>query len=85
LSWFFKRVLKAKLLIDAGDTEYAVAQKLRINRRSTEELFTQVHSFSVRDIESKMNVLLDADLAIKRPRYNPAIIMEFAIIRLCLG
>ncbi|MFA5255565.1 MAG: DNA polymerase III subunit delta, partial [Candidatus Omnitrophota bacterium] len=48
LSWFFKRVLKAKLLIDAGDTEYAVAQKLRINRRSTEELFTHVHSFSVR-------------------------------------
>ncbi len=85
LSWFFKRLLKAKLLLDAGDTESSVAQKLRINYRSAEEFFTHVHSFSVRDIESKMKVLLDADLNIKRPKYSPSLIMELAIIRLCLG
>ena len=85
LSWFFKRVLKAKLLLDAGDTESSVGQKLRINRRSAEEFFTHVHSFSAQVLESKMKVLLDADLSIKRPRYSPALIMELAIIRLCLG
>ncbi|MDP3730862.1 MAG: DNA polymerase III subunit delta [Candidatus Omnitrophota bacterium] len=85
LSWFFKRALKAKLLLDAGDTESSVIQKLRINRRSVEEFFTHVHSFSAEDIESKMKTLLDADLGIKRPRYSPSLIMEFAIIRLCLG
>ena len=85
LSWFFKRLLKAKLLLDAGDTESSVSQKLRINRRSAEEFFTQVHSFSALDLESKMKVLLDADLSVKRPRYSPSLIMEFAIIRLCLG
>jgi len=85
LSWFFKRVLKAKLLLDAGDTEYSVSQKLGINRRSAEEFFTHVHSFSAEGIESKMEVLLDADLSIKRPRYSPSLIMEFAIIKLCLG
>lgn len=85
LSWFFKRVLKAKLLLDAGDTESSVGQKLRINRKNAEEFFTHVHSFSALDLESKMKVLLDADLSIKRPRYNPSFIMEFAIIRLCLG
>ncbi len=85
LSWFFKRVLKAKLLLDAGDTESSVGQKLRINRKSAEEFFTHVHSFSARDIESKMKILLDADLSIKRPRFSPSLIMEFAIIRLCLG
>lgn len=84
LSWFFKRILKAKLLLDAGDTEPLVCQKLRVNRRSAEEFFTHVHSFSAQDLESKMKVLLDADLSIKRPRYNPSLIMEFAIIRLCL-
>jgi len=84
LSWFFKRVLKAKLLLDAGDTESMVSQKLRINRRSAEEFFTHVHSFSAQALESKMKILLDADLSIKRPRYNPSMIMEFAIIRLCL-
>jgi len=85
LSWFFKRVLKARLLLDAGDTESSVGQKLRINRRNTEEFFTHVHSFSAGDIESKMKVLLNADLSIKRPKYNPSLIMEFAVIRLCLG
>jgi DNA polymerase-3 subunit delta len=85
LGWFFKRVLKAKLLLDAGDTESLVCQKLRINRKSAEEFFTHVHSFSVQALESKMKVLLDADLSIKRPRYSPSLIMEFAIIRLCLG
>ncbi|MDP2928866.1 MAG: DNA polymerase III subunit delta [Candidatus Omnitrophota bacterium] len=85
LSWFFKRILKAKLLLAKGDAESLVGQKLRIHRRGAEEFFTQVHSFSVPDIESKMNVLLDADLGIKRPRYNPSLILEFAIMRLCLG
>jgi|GEM_PF-1033856 DNA polymerase III, delta subunit len=84
LGWFFKRALKARLLLDAGDTESSVAQKLRINRRSAEEFFTHVHSFSAGQIESRMKVLLEADLNIKRPKYNPALIMEFAIIRLCL-
>jgi len=85
LSWFFKRILKAKLMLEAGDTESSVTQKLRINRRSVEEFFTQVHSFSAQDIESKMKVLLDADLGIKRPRYSTSLIMEFAIMKLCLG
>mgnify|MGYP003392801538 CR=1 FL=1 len=85
LSWFFKRILKAKLLLDAGDTEYSTGQKLRINRRNAEEFFAHVHSFSAADIEYKIRVLLDADLKIKRPRYNPSFIMEFVIIKLCLG
>ena len=85
LSWFFKRVLKAKLLLDAGDTESSVGQKLGIKRRSAEEFFTHVHSFSAQSLESKMKVLLDADLGIKRPRYRASLILEFAIIRLCLG
>ncbi len=85
LSWFFKRALKAKLLLDAGDTEVSVCQKLRINRRIVEEFFTHVHSLSAREMESKMNVLLDADLNIKRPRYNSSFVMELAIIKLCLG
>lgn len=84
LSWFFKRVLKAKLLLDAGDTEFLVAQKLRINRKNIEEFFTHVYSFPAKILESKMKVLLDADLNIKRPKYNPSLIMELAIIRLCL-
>jgi len=79
LSWFFKRALKAKLLLDAGDTESSVSQKLRINRRSAQEFFTHVRSFSVRALESKMNILLDADLNIKRPRYNPSLLWSLLL------
>jgi len=85
LGWFFKRVLKAKLLLDMGDTEYSVVQKLRVSRKNAEEFFAHVHSFSVQVLESKMKVLLDADLKIKRPRYSPSLIMEIAVIKLCLG
>ncbi|MDO8535910.1 MAG: DNA polymerase III subunit delta [Candidatus Omnitrophota bacterium] len=85
LSWFFKRALKAKLLLDAGDSESLVEQKLRINKRSAEEFFTHVHSFSAKSMESKLRVLLDADLGIKRPRYSTSLTMEFAVIKLCLG
>jgi len=35
-------------------------------------------------IRAKMKILLEADLKIKRPRYDPALSLEFAIIRLCL-
>lgn len=85
LSWFFKRILKAKLMLAGGDTEYSTGQKLRVYGRNAEEFFTRVHSFSLEDIESKINMLLDADLNIKRPRYNASTILEFAIMRLCLG
>jgi len=84
LSWFFKRILKAKLLLEAGDTEYSVSQKLRINRRSAEEFFTHAYSFSAKEIESKMKILLNADLGVKRPKYRASLIMELAIIKLCL-
>lgn len=35
-------------------------------------------------LKSKLEILLEADLGIKRARYNPSLILEFAIIRLCL-
>jgi DNA polymerase-3 subunit delta len=85
LGWFFKRMLKAKLLLDAGDTESVVIQKLRINKRNVEEFFTHVYSFSEEDIESKMKILLDADLSIKRPKYRASLPLELAVIKLCLG
>jgi DNA polymerase III delta subunit len=32
-----------------------------------------------------MKILLETDLDIKRSRYDPAIALEFAVIKLCLG
>jgi len=84
LSWHFKRIVKAKMLLSKGRTEYSVTQDLRISRKNSFAFFTQVQSFSMDDISSKMEMLLEADLGIKRARYSPSMVLEFAVIRLCL-
>ena len=84
LCWHFKRILKAKSLLSKGSTESSVAQLLRIPRKNIKDFFAQVRAFSKNQIEKKMSLLLETDLNIKRPRYSTSLIMEFAIIRLCL-
>ena len=84
LCWHFKRILKAKALLSKGGSEFSVGQALRIPRRKAKEFFTQVQSFSANQVEEKMNMLLKADLNVKRPRYKSSLIMEFAIMKLCL-
>lgn len=85
LAWHFKTLLKIKTLFSAGRTEYAITQELRLTRKSMREFFTQSALYSNEDIGSKLGILLEADLAIKRARYSPSLILEFAIIRLCLA
>ena len=81
----FRRILKAHALISKGSTESSARQLLRIPRKNAKEFCAQVQSFSSDQIEAKMMVLLEADLSVKRPKYSPSLIMEFTIIRLCLG
>lgn len=85
LSWHFKRILKAKVMISKGGTEYSASQALRVHRKSSNEFFAQVQSFSFEEIGRKMDILLEADLGIKRAKYSPSLILEFAVIKLCLG
>ena len=85
LCWHFKRILKAKALLSKGATEFSIGQMLRIPRRNAKEFFAQVRSFSDDEIRSRMETLLEADLNIKRPRYSTSLVMEFTVIRLCLG
>jgi len=85
LAWHFKTLLKIKALIAAGHDEYFIIQNLRLRRKNAGEFFMQSASYSNNDIRSKLEVLLDADLNIKRARYSPAMVLEFAVIRLCLG
>ncbi len=84
LAWHFKTLLKIKTLSQAGRTEYSIMQDLRLPRKNAPALLTQSALYSHEDIGSKLMILLEADLDIKRARYNPSLILEFAIIRLCL-
>lgn len=85
LAWHFRRMLKAKMLQAKGENDYAIAGILKIGRRHAAEFFKQTRSLEVSQIKSRIEVLLDADLDIKRTKFDPTLILEFAVIRLCLG
>ena len=85
LCWHFKRILKAKSLQLSGATDYSITSALRIRRDSSESFFRQLKGLDMDGIKSKMKDLLQADLDIKRTRFDPALVLEFAVMKLCLG
>lgn len=84
LCWHFKRILRAKSLQARGQRDNAIAGMLKVSRKYSDGFFKQVESLGVPQLRSKIRVLLEADLDIKRTKYDPTLILEFAIIRLCL-
>ncbi|MFA6321439.1 MAG: DNA polymerase III subunit delta [Candidatus Omnitrophota bacterium] len=85
LCWQMKRLFKGRLLLEKGTPDAQIAGALRINRRYCDRFLKQLKASTLTGIESKMKILLETDLDIKRSRYDPAIALEFAVIKLCLG
>ena len=85
LCWHLKRILRAKDLQAKGEPDLHVAGILKIGKKHSDEFFKQANRLTVGQIRSKMRIILEADLDIKRSKYDPALILEFAVIKLCLG
>ena len=85
LCWHFNRLFKAKTLQSKSEKNPQIADILRINRRYSVNFFKQLEGFSADQLRSKLHILLEADLDIKRTRLDPALVLEFAVIRLCLS
>lgn len=85
LSWHVKRLLKAKTLRLKGATDAYIANALRINRKYFHKFFEQAKRLRMETIRSQMRILLEADLDIKRSSLDAVLVLECAIIRLCLG
>jgi DNA polymerase-3 subunit delta len=85
LCWLFKALLRAKLLKAKGKTDYAIANNLGLYKERQDEFFRNLKTFDITQLKSKLKILLDADLDIKRTRFDRARLLEFAVIRLCLG
>jgi DNA polymerase-3 subunit delta len=85
ITWHLNRMMKAKLLALKGETTYSISSALRISKHHQEAFFKQVKSFSFDEMKRKLDVLLEADLDIKRTRFDPSLVLEIAIVRLCLG
>jgi DNA polymerase-3 subunit delta len=85
LCWHFKNMMRAKALCDKGEAEYRAAAVLGINRRYAPEFFREAKRTDMGRIRSSLKALLEADLDIKRTRFDPETVLEFAVMRLCLG
>ncbi len=84
LSWYLKRMLKAAILRQKGQSDYAIASILKISRKFQDEFFRQLAGFGPEKIRSNIELLLKADLDIKRSKFDPGTVLELALIRLCL-
>lgn len=80
LCWHLKRLLRAKALKARPESI-----SLIVDKRYHNEFFRQASGLEVSQIRSKIRILLEADLDIKRTGLSPHLILELAIIRLCLG
>ncbi|MFA6078935.1 MAG: DNA polymerase III subunit delta [Candidatus Omnitrophota bacterium] len=85
LSWHLNRMLKAKALIVKGESPGSVIGALRIHSKDRDRFLKQIKAFSYSQLKAKLGTLLEADLDIKRSRLNPVLVLEVAIIRLCLA
>lgn len=84
LAWHFKTMARVKELALEKETEYAVSQRLKMSKRRAAEFLGQAAAYSLERIQECLDILLDADMGIKRTRFNPSLILEFAVMRLCL-
>jgi DNA polymerase III subunit delta len=85
ISWHMMRLLKAKALIARGMDQGSIIAALKVYGAGQGRFFKQLSGFSSKSIKSKIGILLEADLDIKRTRLDPALVLELAVIRLCLG
>ncbi len=83
LSWYLRRMLKAAILRQKGRSDYAIASILNIGQKFQNEFFRQLAGFGPEKIESNIELLLKADLDIKRSKFDPGTVLELALVRLC--
>jgi DNA polymerase III delta subunit len=76
--------MRARMLREKGESDTRIANVLRIPGRHADDFFVQLASVDIGKIRSRMRVLLEADLDLKRTKYDPALILEFAVIRMWL-
>lgn len=85
LCWQMKRILRAKMMLLKGLNEAGVAGILKINSYYSERFFKTLKTLDIIQIKARMRAILEADLDIKRSKYDPLLRLEFCVIKLCLG
>lgn len=85
LCWHFRKIAGAKALENEGMSDSEITRKMGINNFYAGGFLRQVRATSLTALRNKMRILLEADVEIKRAKYNARTVFEFALIRLCLA
>ena len=85
ISWHLKTLLKSRLLLENGKSEFEVTGGLRVPQRLKSSYMSQIKRQRASDIYPKLELLLNTDLDIKTGKAEPKAALEAAIVRLCLG
>lgn len=83
LAWHFKNIMRARVLLGKGLAPYKAAAMLGIGRNYAGDFLREARRAHPAGIRTRLRVLLEADMDIKRTRFDPGIALELAIIRLC--
>lgn len=84
LSWYFKRMLRARIMKDSLQNDHMIGAALNIGRRFQGDFFRQLAGFGQERINACIETLFQADIDIKRSRLPSGSVLEMAIISLCL-
>jgi len=82
LAWQFRNFMKVKRLSGSCSLQ-DIAKVLRIGWGFTKKTVEQAKRMTSADIENKMNILMDADLAIKRGKADPRQALLDTLFILC--
>ena len=86
LTWQFDRLLRAKRLQQAGAPEGQIVSSVGIAQpRWRSEFLRQLASYTLPQLQSAAETMLETDVAIKRGQGTPALLVELLVVRLCGG
>jgi DNA polymerase III delta subunit len=68
----------------SGHSDYAISGMMGVRKKYSDELCAEARRVSLEQLKSSVKILLEADLDMKLARLDPDLVLEFAIVRLCL-
>ena len=83
IAWNFRRLMNAKAMESAGIGIEEIKKKHRIIFHQAASFQAQLRSYTLGELETAIEVLLNADQALKSSGLNGRLVLERMILRLC--
>jgi len=84
LAWQIKRLWRAKQILKQGRDESAVVSELNIVPFFAKRFLAQVKLYSEESLMKNQSLLLDADVRSKTSSFDPQMLLELLVYKLCV-